>query len=683
MLPGNTPALFGGGRPIGNDAYTVLLLHFDGTNNSTLYPDTSPKQHGNGVGGGASNCRLQDTTGLLGSPTSLLCPGNSIVTFPNSADWEFGAGDFTIDWWEYFVGGNWAIGRDFTTTYSPWLLDQNGIYFTSSGSGWDIASGRGAASRLTSTWCHMAITRQGNTFRVFRNGAQVDTWTSALAIAANNNPLCLGGAQNSYWNGYIEELRISKNIARWTAPFTPPAAPYGPDVVADRNTVLLMHHDGVGQTFVDSSIYQKPIGVNGGYKQVASPAKFGTGAAQWNGSQSDLLWIGGPTGNYDFSFGMGDFTIDFWFRFAAVSTCLLYDNRPGSTNGTYITFYVTTDKLAFYTNTANAIVGTTTLTANVWYHAALVRFQGVTKMYLNGVQEGASYSDTNNYLNPAQSRPIFANDGYSGSGNALNGWMDEVRVSKGIARWTANFTPPTAAYPDPPQPPGPKTIVLTTVGASAWTVPSDWTATNNIIECYGGGGGGSGNGRLAGCSGAGGGGGGYSKITNLSLTPGAIINIQIGGGGAGSSGDATAGGDTWFSSAATVLAKGGAGPFASDGVSAPAGGAGGQAGSGVGSTKFSGGSGGAGNSSDGWGPGGGGGAGPTSNGGNGTPWSTGGTAGTGGIAGAGGNGGTALNSDNATAGSIYGGGGGGSGFSSGAIFTGKAGAQGAIKISWG
>ena len=94
-------------------------------------------------------------------------------------------------------------------------------------------------------WNHFAVTRQGSTFRAFKNGVQKSTWTSALAIKSNANPLCIGAAQNGQnVNSFMDELRISKGIARWTANFTPPKQPYGPDYKRDTPTKLLLHMDG-------------------------------------------------------------------------------------------------------------------------------------------------------------------------------------------------------------------------------------------------------------------------------------------------------------------------------------------------------------------------------------------------------------------------------------------------------
>lgn len=183
------------------------------------------------------------------------------------------------------------------------------------------------------------------------------------------------------------------------------------------------------------------------------------------------------------------------------------------------------------------------------------------------------------------------------------------------------------------------------------------------VTVEGWGGGGSGGAADSGNGGGGGGGGAYSRKLITGLTPGASISYNVGAGGASkgieNSGDA--GGDTWFSSTAVFLAKGGgAGTIPSGGA-----GSGGAAASGVGDTKFSGGNGAGGLGSN----GGGGGAGDANNGGN----ASGGTGGSGGSA----NGGQGGNAG--VGGSVRGGGGGGA---SDAVGSSGAGARGELRITY-
>lgn len=232
------------------------------------------------------------------------------------------------------------------------------------------------------------------------------------------------------------------------------------------------------------------------------------------------------------------------------------------------------------------------------------------------------------------------------------------------------------------------TTTVTLTSGTAWTVPDDWNPTNNTIEVYGGGGGGH-SGQDGGTN-SGGGGGAYSRINNLVLTPGASVSYSVGGGGAGgpprSNSDGAAGGDTWFLSTGTVLAKGGLGG-GMNGHTPYSAAYGGQASSGVGTVRYSGGSSGIyGGGARAGGGGGGGAAGPNGNGGTGgnyyrfTP-GAGGASG-GGYGGYGGYGGV-LFSTPGRPGNAHGGGGGG-GTGDRAVHTGGgAGAPGIIVITYG
>lgn len=213
-----------------------------------------------------------------------------------------------------------------------------------------------------------------------------------------------------------------------------------------------------------------------------------------------------------------------------------------------------------------------------------------------------------------------------------------------------------------------QTITASTAGTYYWLCPNGVTSVN--IKCYGAGGGG---GRAAANNTAcGGGGGGAYASSTLTVTPGTIYTIVVGSGGAGSN-PASAGGDTYFSSITTVMAKGGSATANSISTGA----SGGSASSSVGTVRYNGGNGGTGSGTT---AGAGGGcAGPTGAGGNG---GTGTTVGTGNSPG--GNGGAGRTGSNGTGsnGTTYGGGGGGALRVSTSSSNGGSGASGAVIIDY-
>jgi hypothetical protein len=180
-----------------------------------------------------------------------------------------------------------------------------------------------------------------------------------------------------------------------------------------------------------------------------SVKKYGTGSLAFDGTGDYLL--SNPATTELYAFGTGDFTIEFWLYLNSTSSVqVFYDSRPASAQGLQPTIYINSSgTLFYYTNVANRITGSS-LSTNTWYHIAVARSGTSTKMFVNGTQVGSTYTDSTNYVNPAL-RPIIGADGFnSGSpgGNATNGYIDDLRITKGYARYTANFTAPTAAFPN-------------------------------------------------------------------------------------------------------------------------------------------------------------------------------------------------------------------------------------------
>ena len=218
----------------------------------------------------------------------------------------------------------------------------------------------------------------------------------------------------------------------------------------DGNTKLLLHCDGAdgSSSFPDSSWSNHTVTLSGSPVVDTDQSQFGGASAMFSASDALLL-----DGGADFVFGAGDFTIDFRLQLRSFPTdpdnpalAVLYDGRADSLESIVPALWLDSGVLTYHVNGVDQIVGATTLDVNVWYHVALTRGLSTTRLFLNGVQEGGTYTDTNSYnINPA--RPAIGDSGYDlANGAGLDGWIDELQVSKGVARWTANFTPPTEAY---------------------------------------------------------------------------------------------------------------------------------------------------------------------------------------------------------------------------------------------
>lgn len=220
------------------------------------------------------------------------------------------------------------------------------------------------------------------------------------------------------------------------------ADPYFSDVS------LLLHGDGTNgsTTIIDSSSNSQTITLNGSTAISTTQSKFGGASIAFDGNR-DWLY---PSDHTQFIFGTDDFTVEMWVYPTDISTfTYFYDSRPFNVNGPYVSIAINNvDGVLFYVaNSDLRIRGTTAVTTSTWHHIAVSRSGTSTKMFLNGTQEGSTYTDSTNYTT-VSGRPLIGANSFSNVVFDLDGYMDDVRVTKGVARYTSNFTPPTAAFPD-------------------------------------------------------------------------------------------------------------------------------------------------------------------------------------------------------------------------------------------
>jgi hypothetical protein len=207
-----------------------------------------------------------------------------------------------------------------------------------------------------------------------------------------------------------------------------------------RSVVALLNGDGANNstTISDLSPLYSNWTANGAAKLSTSVKKYGTASVNLDGTSG--TFISAPAAVV---FGTGDFTIEMWVYFASNSgTQMIYDTRPAATNGLYPTIYMTTGLLRYFNNSADQISGATTVSATTWNHVCVSRIGSTTKMFLNGTQQGSSYTDSSNYVS---STPRIGAD--RDGANRMNGYVDDVRITKGVGRYSANFTPLAWAAP--------------------------------------------------------------------------------------------------------------------------------------------------------------------------------------------------------------------------------------------
>jgi len=220
--------------------------------------------------------------------------------------------------------------------------------------------------------------------------------------------------------------------------------------VDDSYTKALLHFEGNDSSivFVDES--GKTWAVGGGAHVHAGVQKFGSSSLYLADGSSAISALNHP----DFNFGSGDFTIDLWAYAASAgqgnSSTICSKNLSAASyspisismsNGAYTVKLHMSSTGSSWNLASNVAVGT--LTQNEWGHVAVCRSGTNVYAFLNGVLGSTTDVSTTALMSNTD---VFWLGGGNYSGTYFPGYFDEIRISKGIARWTAAFTPPTGAY---------------------------------------------------------------------------------------------------------------------------------------------------------------------------------------------------------------------------------------------
>lgn len=385
----------------GIDSNTVLMLHCDGVDTSTTFTDSSTSAKTVTANGAA---QLSTGTKKFGTASGSFNGTNSYLTIPDSADWVFGTGDFTIDCWlnpTALDSGTNHLAMLFYqavdgSNFIRWFLSNGGMTLQIQTAGVNVGLYSATCTVSLSTWTHLALVRSGSSIIFFINGVAqstiVTTTLSSFPDLAAEVTIGKEAFGTNFLSGFLDEYRVTKGTARWTTGFTVPQAPYSA----------------------------------GAYLTAADAGDWG--------------------------FSTGDFTIDFWVNFSTVAgTQIIVAQYGGSLNNFWqvelvggklqMVFVVGGVTKGSYIMTSSAGFSTET-----WYHLAFVRDSTTGLIFIDGVSqtltENTAFS-TNDVGDIASSLYI----GQQGSSSGyFDGYIDELRISKGVARWTIGFTPPAAAY---------------------------------------------------------------------------------------------------------------------------------------------------------------------------------------------------------------------------------------------
>ena len=359
------------------------------------------------------------------------------LTSPSNAAYTLGSsGDFTVDGWFYMTSDGGGI-YPIITNYNNWdtgYANRFYVGFASNVFRWYDSSGSTAISTSSyklNTWNYFNFTRSGSTITGYLNGTSIGT-QSTNQDYTTDDVLRMGGGMGNGGNftGYVANLRIIKGatVSGASIPTTPSTAVSGTTFLANFNnaaitdSTTLNNWETVGNTQVSTT-----------------QSKFGGSSIYFDGSSSGLYAPPNP----DFAFGYNNFTVEFWVYYASTSASYVFiDMRGASGSGTAPTIYMTGGTFYVAFGTGN-VISTTPPSANAWHHIAISRNSSSTKLFIDGVQAGSTYTASTNMATAYYTTVGY----YAGGGYTLNGYMSNVRVTKGIARYLQNFAVPVAPFP--------------------------------------------------------------------------------------------------------------------------------------------------------------------------------------------------------------------------------------------
>lgn len=214
------------------DSYTKLLLHSDIAKATSVLAATGQTI----TYVGTADC--VDAQSKFGGKSLLLDGDSDYITLVDSADWDFGAGDWTIDCWirpNSVTAYHPILSQKTTDGIKQWALWTNGTeveFYNLSGGAGNIQFATTGANLSVNNWFHIAWVHSGTTYSIYVNGVLKGSTINTNNFEDQTSVLFIG--YDSYFgfnfNGYIDEFRISKGIARWTTDFIPPVFSYPNDL---------------------------------------------------------------------------------------------------------------------------------------------------------------------------------------------------------------------------------------------------------------------------------------------------------------------------------------------------------------------------------------------------------------------------------------------------------------------
>jgi len=399
--------------------------------------------------------QYQWTAPVIGG--SAYFDGNGdYLTAPNSNSFDLsGSISWCVETWAYWwtTGGEQNIIEQFTNPSGPgWTLYK---FATNAGTPVGTLDFYGGSSfnsgvvPVAGQWYHIVVCRDNTAGRTswFVNGTRTATTTTfTIGGKAASAALTLGvrNGGTTYLGAYLSGTRVIKGSTPYDPSQTSIALPTTPPTSVT-NTQFLANYTNAG--IYDGTM--KNILETVGNAQISTiVVKYGSGSIYFDGSGD---WVQAPD-TTNLQFGNGDFTIECWANLSALGTerAFLAKLANTGTTGSFLLEVNTSNIIKFYassntTGTWDIVsgLGSIAINANIWTHIAVTRQGSLFTVWVNGVSAGTA-SSTGTLVNSGVVTTVGA---VANGGFPFLGYIDDVRFTKGIARYTQNFIPPSVALP--------------------------------------------------------------------------------------------------------------------------------------------------------------------------------------------------------------------------------------------
>lgn len=444
---------------VGTSSDVKLLLHFEGDNNSKTIVD-----RGHGIITNISalgNAEISSDKHKFGETSLKLDGTNSVVEVPNNAlimPNSFYTNPFTIE-------GYYNFSQSDKTQYLYKKANSMMLSYEHASSKLklrleDTSSGaqdfEASFTPTVGQWYHIAMVKNGSNVSMYVDGVRVINSNYLNTIKASTDSLDIGANRaggDGYMNGYVDEFRIVASAVYSGDIFTPAHHQFFPtqehvitsnDNYANQIDLLLHFEEANGSNLVDSSSTDATVSLDAGSLN-SDNARFGSKSlsvpSNGVGCQVNKL----QSNEHDI-FPTSDYTIEMYFKLnQGVNDSKLFRTNG---NGLILKIQNHSNQISLGTaesvtgNNYNAMGGSTPapyLETDRWYHIAVVRKDNIIYTYLDGTLRSTNNEQNQNAIN-----------GTYYIGENLNGYIDELRITNGIARYTANFTPQTSAFGSEP-----------------------------------------------------------------------------------------------------------------------------------------------------------------------------------------------------------------------------------------